>query len=146
MRIAAGRRSYIIVAVLDRFLPRSICYVGAASRRDLFHYTGLLAGLFLLALQDAIRLNILERIPLFQMPAHTPLVLHADLLHHSSRSRVAGEVSGEDAMQANYVESVAQDGCRRLGCIALAPVLLADPITKLRSGMRRSNIQPDCAD
>src|SRR5215510_7008672 len=80
------------------------------------------------ATKNRVDLQVLEYIALANMLAQTPLVPHAQLLHHSPRCRVACEVRSMDARQAQRVEAVVQHSEPCLGAVAVSPETQTNPV------------------
>src|SRR3974390_2799280 len=81
--------------------------------------------------QDAVQLGINKLVPFAQIV---------------SRGGILFEMGGVNAMQAEIFESVTQHLSRRLGGIALAPILHAQPIAQFGVLMRRVDAETDATD
>src|SRR5579859_1833091 len=96
--------------------------------------------------QDPVQLRIHELIPLAQMFPLAAFIAHAELLQNPAGRGIVLEMRGEDAMQTEVFESVAQDFTRGLGGVALAPVWNAQPVAQFAVLMLRLQAQADAAD
>src|SRR5258706_16426065 len=78
--------------------------------------------------KNGVHLQINKFAPLENGLPRTALVLHANFAKNVSGCPVALEVSGEDAVECELLESVLDNGPGCLGCVAVAPVGNTDPI------------------
>ena len=90
---------------------------------------GNLAGILPFAPQDSVKLGIDKLVPLAKMLSLASFVAHAELLAGLSRRRIVLEVRGMDAIQLQVLEAVSQHFSRRLGRVALSPVVDPEPVS-----------------
>src|SRR5258708_36975032 len=92
--------------------------------------------------ENGVHLQINKFAPFENSLPRTTLVLHANLAKNVSRSFVALEVSGEDAVEIELLESVADNGARRLRSVAVAPERNANPIAEFGALMLHVGGEP----
>ena len=68
--------------------------------------------------------------PFAAVAAEDAFLLHAELGHHAARGGIAGEVIGEDSLEFQHFECVAEDGSGGFGADALVPPGFADPVAE----------------
>src|SRR6266478_8731382 len=81
--------------------------------------------------QDPVEGEILKDFPLIDVLMQATLIGHAQLLHHTSRGRIAGQIGSVDAVQPEDLKPIPDYRLGRLRAVARIPVGFPNPIAQL---------------
>src|ERR1044071_7140875 len=93
----------------------------------------LLPGLQIVAAQYRIAFQVDEPVVLYDCLPHTAFITHSDFAQHLAGCIISAEVSREDPVEIEVVESVTNDGPCSFRRIAVSPEAHADPVSQLRA-------------
>lgn len=87
--------------------------------------------------------DIFETVPTTERAAMRALALHAQLLHDTSRGRIASEVTSLNTMEPKLAERVVDERTSRFGSKSLSPIGDAYPVSKFSVRMRQRQAKAD---